>query len=90
MAAGMLSGCTFGFASDPDDPNETEKEIPIDTSVDTFSYDSSLAGTEITLLNSKAEIQAALTETAEVFEEKSGIHVEVMPVTEGDSPIPKW
>ena len=89
LAAGMLSGCTFGFASDPDDPNETEKEIPIDTSVDTFSYDSSLAGTEITLLNSKAEIQAALTETAEVFEEKSGIHVEVMPVTEGDSPYTK-
>lgn len=32
LITGMLSGCTFGFASDPDDPNETEKEIPIDTS----------------------------------------------------------
>ena len=29
----MLTGCRFGFASDPDDPNEVEKEIPIDTSV---------------------------------------------------------
>ena len=85
----MLSGCTFGFASDPDDPNETEKEIPIDTSVDTFSYDTSLEGTEITLLNSKAEIQATLTETAEAFEERSGVHVEVMPVSEGDSPYTK-
>ncbi|MCI5867959.1 MAG: hypothetical protein MR224_00375 [Dorea sp.] len=56
MVATMLTGCRFGFASDPDDPNETEEEIPIDTSVDTFQYDSSLEGTEITLLNSKAEI----------------------------------
>lgn len=31
----MLTGCRFGFASDPDDPNEEEKEVPIDTSVDT-------------------------------------------------------
>lgn len=89
LAVGMLSGCTFGFASDPDDPNEEEKEIPIDMSVDTFSYDSSLEGTKITLLNSKAEIQVALTEMAEVFEEKSGVHIEVMPVTDGDSPYTK-
>ena len=50
-----LSGCTFGFASDPDDPNATVREDPIDTSIDTFQYDSSLQGTSITLLNSKAE-----------------------------------
>ncbi len=30
----MLGGCRFGFASDPDDPNEVEEEIPIDTSTD--------------------------------------------------------
>lgn len=30
----MLTGCRFGFASDPDDPNEEEEVIPIDTSVD--------------------------------------------------------
>ena len=85
----MLTGCRFGFASDPDDPNEEVKEEPIDTSVDTFSYDSSLNGTKITLLNSKAEIQVALEKMGDIFEEKSGMHVEVMPVTDGDSPYTK-
>ena len=85
----MLTGCRFGFASDPDDPNEEEEVIPIDTSVDTFEYDSSLEGTSITLLNSKAEIQVALGEMGAAFEEKSGVHVEVMPVTDGDSPYTK-
>lgn len=89
MTAVTLTGCTFGFASDPDDPNEKEEKIPIDTSVDTFQYDSSLEGTEITLINSKAEIQNALTEMAEVFEEKAGVHIEVLPVTDGDSPYTK-
>ena len=66
-----------------------EKEIPIDTSVDTFEYDSALDGTSITLLNSKAEIQVALEKMAAEFEGKSGVHVEVMPVTDGDSPYTK-
>ncbi len=85
----VLSGCTFGFASDPDDPNEIVREEPIDTSVDTFQYDSSLKGTRITLLNSKAEIQVALEKMAAEYEKKSGVHVEVMPVTDGDSPYTK-
>lgn len=85
----ILTGCTFGFASDPDDPNEVEETVPIDTSVDTFTYDTDLSGTSITLLNSKAEIQVALEEMGVMFEEKSGVHVEVMPVTDGDSPYTK-
>lgn len=89
LAAVTLTGCRFGFASDPDDPNEEKKEIPIDTSVDTFEYDSALDGTSITLLNSKAEIQVALEKMAAEFEDKSGVHVEVMPVTDGDSPYTK-
>lgn len=89
MSVGMLTGCRFGFASDPDDPNEVVQEVPIDTSIDTFAYDSSLSGTEITLLNSKAEIQVALEKMSAAYEEKSGVHVEVMPVTDGDSPYTK-
>ena len=85
----MLTGCRFGFASDPDDPNEEKREVPIDTSTDTFEYDSSLNGTNITLLNSKAEIQVALEKMGAEFEKKSGVHVEVMPVTDGDSPYTK-
>lgn len=89
MITTMLTGCRFGFASDPDDPNEVEEAEPIDMSVDTFEYDESLQGTSITLLNSKAEIQVALGEMGAAFEEKSGVHVEVMPVTDGDSPYTK-
>lgn len=89
LMSATLTGCTFGFASDPDDPNEVEEEIPIDTSVDSFEYDTSLSGTNITLLNSKAEIQVALEKMGAAFEEKSGVHVEVMPVTDGDSPYTK-
>ena len=84
----MLTGCRFGFASDPDDPNEEEKKEPIDTSIDTFEYDSSLNGTNITLLNTKAEIQVALEEMGAEYEKKSGIHVEIMPVSD-DSPYTK-
>ena len=82
LAASSLTGCRFGFASDPDDENAVEKEVPIDTSVDTFDYDDSLNGTQITLLNSKAEIQTALEKMSRIFEEKAGVHIEVMPVTE--------
>ena len=84
----MLTGCRFGFASDPDDPNEEEKKVPIDTSADTFEYDTSLSGTNITLLNTKAEIQVALEEMGAEYEKKSGVHVEVMPVSD-DSPYTK-
>lgn len=80
-----LTGCRFGFASDPDDPNEQVAEEPIDTSVDTFQYNGSLQGTKITLLNSKAEIQVALEKMGAEYEKKSGVHIDVMPVTD-DSP----
>lgn len=89
MTMGTLTGCTFGFASDPDDPNEVEEEIPIDTSVDTYEYRTDLKGTEISVLNTKAEIQVALEEIGKIFEEKTDIHVEIMPVTDGDSPYTK-
>lgn len=89
LLSASLTGCTFGFASDPDDPNEVVQEEPIDTSVDTFRYDTSLKGTSITLLNSKAEIQVALEKMSAEYESRSGVHVEVMPVTDGDSPYTK-
>ena len=89
LITSAVTGCRFGFASDPDDPNEVEVKEPIDTSVDTFEYDPSLSGTTITLLNSKAEIQNALVEMGAEYEKKSGVHVEVMPVTDGDSPYTK-
>ena len=89
LTTAAVSGVRFGFASNPDDPNQVDEAEPIDTSVDTFQYDPSLEGTSITLLNSKAEIQNALVEMGAEFEKKSGVHVEVMPVTDGDSPYTK-
>ena len=89
LTAAAVSGVRFGFASNPDDPNQVDEAEPINTSVDTFQYDPSLEGTSITLLNSKAEIQNALVEMSAEFEKKSGVHVEVMPVTDGDSPYTK-
>ena len=89
LTTAAVSGVRFGFASNPDDPNQVDEAEPIDTSVDTFQYDPSLEGTSITLLNSKAEIQNALVEMGAEFEKKSGVHVEVMPVTDGDSPCTK-
>lgn len=40
-------------------------------------------------MNTKSEIQVALEKMGAAFEEKSGVHVEVMPVTDGDSPYTK-
>lgn len=89
VVSASLTGCRFGFASDPDDENAEKVEEPIDMTTDTFAYDETLQGTEITLLNSKAEIQTALEKMGKIFEEKAGIHIEVMPITEGDSPYTK-
>ena len=40
-------------------------------------------------MNTKAEIQVAMEKMGAAFEEKFGVHVEVMPVTDGDSPYTK-
>lgn len=89
LLTSALTGCTFGFASDPDDPNAVKEEVPIDMTTDTFQYDTSLSGTSIVIMNTKAEIQTALEKIAKVFEEKAGVHIEIMPVTDGDSPYTK-
>lgn len=91
LTTSLLTGCgvRFGFASDPDDPNEVEEVVAIDTSIDTYEYNPELKGQSITMLNSKAEIQVSLVEMAAEYEKKSGVHVEVLPVTDGDSPYTK-
>ena len=78
LLTSALTGCTFGFASDPDDPNAVKEEVPIDMTTDTFQYDTSLSGTSIVIMNTKAEIQTALEKIAKVFEEKAGVHIEIL------------
>lgn len=73
-----ISGCRFGFASDPDVDIKDKQEITIDMSNDTFQYDKTLDGTKITILNSKAEIQVALEEIAKVFEKLAGVNIDVI------------
>ena len=51
LLTSALTGCTFGFASDPDDPNAVKEEVPIDMTTDTFQYDTSLSGTSIVIMN---------------------------------------
>ena len=75
MTAGMLAGC--GDTADTASGTKTESAAAADaqgteTDAATESQTSDLAGTQITLLNSKAEIQTALEEMAEVFTEDTG------------------
>ncbi len=87
MTAGMLTGCgDTNTASTGENEAATSES---QTAESTVSEKSDLAGTEITLLNSKAEIQTALEEMAEVFEEDTGIKLEVQGCGTGESPYTK-
>lgn len=48
-----------------------------------------LAGTQISFLNSKGEVQVALEEMAEVFQGETGIVVDIMACGAGESPYTK-
>lgn len=92
MTAGMLAGC--GDTADTASGTKTESAAAADaqsteTDAATESQTSDLAGTQITLLNSKAEIQTALEEMAEVFTEDTGIELEVQGCATGESPYTK-
>ena len=87
MTAGMLAGCGNTNTASTGENEAVTSEIQ--TAESTSSEKSDLAGTEITLLNSKAEIQTALEEMAEVFEEDTGIKLEVQGCATGESPYTK-
>ena len=97
MTMGMLAGCGSNSnsgsantgrnagsnAADSSDASEstaagTESTGNIDTA--------DLAGTQITMLNSKGEIQTALEDMAEAFKEDTGIELEVQACGTGESP----
>ena len=97
MTMGMLAGCGSNSnsgsantgsnagsnAADSSDASEstaagTESTGNIDTA--------DLAGTQITMLNSKGEIQTALEDMAEAFKEETGIELEVQACGTGESP----
>ncbi len=99
MSMGLLAGCgssqgaeeTAPAAEEATDtaaaeetPATAEEAAPEETaeSVD-------LSGVEISFLNSKGEIQTALEETAEAFEEETGIKVDIMACGTGEVPYTK-
>lgn len=77
MAAGSLTACG-GSAGGSDSGATTAAEGA-----------GTAAGQEITFLNSKGEIQAALEDMAEAFTEETGIKVDVMACGAGEVPYTK-
>lgn len=91
MTVGMLAGCgdngenESGAAAGANAGSEaagTEAGAGAETTAD-------LAGTKITFLNSKGEVQTALEDMAMVFEEETGIEVEILACGAGESPYTK-
>lgn len=90
VTAGVLTGCgksTEDAGKKSESPKVTEaatdnKETKQETKQD-------LTGTKISFLNSKGEIQASLEELAGVFEDKTGINVEIIACGAGESPYTK-
>ncbi len=100
--ASMVMGMTAGCGSQETSPatDSTAEESTEETTETTESTEETetpaeesaqadLAGTEISFLNSKGEIQAALEEMAVTFEEETGISVEIIACGAGESPYTK-
>ena len=100
ITMGMLAGCgeeKEAVASNQEkaetevekttDAKEEKKEDTVQTTE--AAEDVDLAGVQITFLNTKGEIQVALEEMAEVFQEETGIEVEILACGTGESPYTK-
>lgn len=90
--AGMMTGCgTKGEATGEADTSAdaNASDATVDSTEEGASASGDLAGVEITFLNSKGEIQEAMEETAALFEEETGIKVEVQICATGESPYTK-
>lgn len=79
VTMGMVTGCQ----------KETSKENETDNVNEEKESTSELAGTKISFLNSKGEIQSALEDIAAVFEEETGIAVDIMACGTGEVPYTK-
>lgn len=95
MTMGMLAGCGSNNSTGTANAgsNSAESKSDAGESTDAAGTESAgstdtsdLAGTQITMLNSKAEIQTALEDMAEAFKEETGIELEVQACGTGESP----
>ncbi len=99
MVMGLVTGCgntessqTQGAVAEEtvEAVEEATEEVAAEeTAQESTEVSADLSGTEISFLNSKGEIQAALEEMSAAFEEETGISVEIIACGAGESPYTK-
>ena len=91
LTAAMASGCgsSSESGSTAADTKTAESASEESTQAGGSSQESDLAGTSITFLNSKGEIQEAMEELAAEFTDETGIDVEILACGTGESPYTK-
>ena len=89
MTGAMFTGC--GNSNKPSEEASAKTDAPASSTTETATEETSsdLAGTKISFLNSKGEIQTALEEMADTFKEDTGIEVEIIACGSGESPYTK-
>lgn len=85
MTVTVITGC--GSSTSNDSAGETQESSQ--SGGETTEASTELAGTKISFLNSKGEIQAALEDMAATFGEESGIEVDILACGAGESPYTK-
>lgn len=89
MAAAMTMGVLTGCGSDGENGSSTVPNGSTGSGEGNTEAQSELAGTKITFLNSKGEVQTALEDMADAFAEETGILVEIQACGAGESPYTK-
>lgn len=93
MVTGMMTGCGNTNTTVTDNKENTTAETTAtenkEAEAAAETTESDLAGTKITFLNSKGEIQEALENMAVSFQDETGIEVEIMACGTGEVPYTK-
>ena len=85
LTVGLLAGCSSNNVAADTTGAVTEEASTEESSQEAVSE---LAGTKITFLNSKGEIQEAMEKTAEAFTQETGIELEILACGTGELPAP--
>lgn len=88
VASGVLVACGGGAGTTTETTTVAGAETTAEASAETTAADSTsqYAGVQISMLNTKGEIQTALEELAVQFEAETGIKLEVIAAGTGESP----
>lgn len=90
MTTGLVTGCgsSTNDSKNKDNTNTTTVSVT-EAAGNTADTETDLSGTKISFLNSKGEIQTALEDMAVAFEKDTGINVEIIACSAGESPYTK-